>query len=67
MSPVPRVHLASGPLHRAVACRLISPMSEITSFLQLPKDRLNGRFTLLFLEYNEYLLQVKLIRFEQVT
>jgi|AntAceMinimDraft_1070359.scaffolds.fasta_scaffold309038_1 hypothetical protein len=33
-------------------------MSEITSFLQLPKDRLSGRFTLLFLEYNEFLLQV---------
>jgi hypothetical protein len=44
-------------------------MSEITSFLQLPKDRLNGRFTLLFLEYNEYLLQVYLHfpRFEQVS
>ena len=32
-------------------------MAEITSFLQLKTGRQLSRFTLLFLEYNEFLLQ----------
>jgi len=36
---------------------MASQSSGVTSFLQLKKDRRASRFTLLFLEYNEFLLQ----------
>lgn len=35
----------------------MSSQTGVTSFLQLKKDRRASRFTLLFLEYNEFLLQ----------